>query len=35
MKVEELRVNGPINTVRLEGKIGNIKKSYLYIYGYS
>lgn len=26
MKVEELRVNGPINTVRLEGKIGNIKK---------
>lgn len=26
MKTEEFQVNGPVNTVRLEGKIGDIKK---------
>ena len=26
MKTEEQHINGPINTVRLEGKIGNVKK---------
>jgi hypothetical protein len=26
MKTEEHHVNGPINVIRLEGKIGDIKK---------
>lgn len=25
-------VNGPINTIRVEGKINNIKKSFIYFF---